>query len=285
MIKLQNDKINITISEHGAEVIEGKKADGSHFIWMGDEASWSDHSPILFPICGKLLDDEFLFEGKKYNLPFHGFAKQSEFEVLEASEETALFSLKYNADTLKMYPFKFDFRVRYTLKDNTVEVIFETINLDDKPLFFSAGAHEGYYLEDGIENYYVEFDEPQTLHSCKITGKHINEYTEPVIENSKHLDFKTDKYWPYDIILRDIKFSAVTLYNSKGEKMIRAEFKGFPNLLFWSCPQPQSRFVCIEPWCGLPDFIGDNKNFEEKRGLIKVDAQKSYSLTHSYTVY
>ena len=282
MVYLKNSQISITIKELGAEVIEGKFKNGKDFIWTGVEG-WSDHAPILFPICGRVLDNKYSYEGKVYDMPFHGFAHCFNFEVLEKSDETALLSLKYNEETLKMYPFKFEFRIRYTLIENKVEVTYETINLDKREILFSAGGHEGFLCDKGVENYYVEFDNPVTLNSCKLNGSFLNGNTEKVVENGKRVNLRCDGYRSYDLIFKDIDFTAVTLYSPEGKKMVRAEFEGFPNLLIWSIPD--GKFVCIEPWCGLPDFIGDKGCFEEKRGLIKVPAGESYTLIHSYTVF
>jgi galactose mutarotase-like enzyme len=62
---------------------------------------WSQHSPILFPIVGKLRYDATLINGKEYAIPKHGFAMNMEF-VKIGEHSYKLFS---NEETLKQFPF------------------------------------------------------------------------------------------------------------------------------------------------------------------------------------
>lgn len=48
---LENSKMKITASTHGAELhsITGKK-DNTEFLWSGNPEYWKYHAPHLFPI-------------------------------------------------------------------------------------------------------------------------------------------------------------------------------------------------------------------------------------------
>lgn len=284
MIILKNDEIVIHIAEKGAEIVAGKYVTGEDFIWIGDEM-WPDHSPTLFPICGTLIDNKCMHSGKEYSMGIHGFAQHSVFCVEECSENSALLSLTYSEETLtKYYPFKFKLFVRYTIEGKTVTVEQKVENLDDKEIFFSFGSHEGYYLPDGVENYHLELDEERTLFSATLEGPYLDGDSEAVIENSKIIPLKSEKYNSYDLIFTDIDFSAITLYHNSGKKIVRAEFKGYPNLLVWS--EKGSRFVCIEPWYGLPDFTSDraDREFTHKKGLIKLGVSNTFTMSNKFVL-
>lgn len=283
MITLKNDEIVIKIAENGAEIVEGKYLSGEDFIWMGDE-NWPDHSPTLFPICGRLIDDKYTHDGKEYSMGLHGFAQYMDFTVEESSDTEVLLSLTYNEETLKYYPFKFKLYVRYAIDGKTVTVEHRTENLDDKDIFFSFGSHEGYYVPDGVENYYVELDDNKTLFSARLDGPYLRGDSQPVIENARKIPLCSDKYHTYDLIFLDIDFSAITLYHNSGKKIVRAEFEGYPHLLVWS--EPQSRFVCIEPWYGLPDFTDDiaDREFTHKKGLIRLEKGKDFAMQNKFTL-
>ena len=113
-ITILNEFLNVTINSLGAEVESVKKL-GKEMLWEGNPDIWAGHSPILFPICGGLKDDKFIFEGIEYNLPKHGFAKSMEWEVETTEKEKAVFLLKSNDETLKAYPFEFELRAIFTL--------------------------------------------------------------------------------------------------------------------------------------------------------------------------
>ena len=80
MITLSNEKITVKINELGAE-IRSILCDGKEIMWGGDPAIWSGTAPIMFPICGGLKEDKYLYKGNEYILTKHGFAKLSVFEL------------------------------------------------------------------------------------------------------------------------------------------------------------------------------------------------------------
>ena len=57
---ISNEKISITVSEHGAELRSIKRlADGREYMWCGDAKYWNRVSPVLFPFVGKLKDQSY----------------------------------------------------------------------------------------------------------------------------------------------------------------------------------------------------------------------------------
>ena len=89
IVTLSNNNLTVKMSPLGAEIIS-ITAFGKERIWQGDEEFWAGHAPILFPFCGGLLDDEYVFNGKKYSgVPKHGFAKRNEFTVVSEEKTQA----------------------------------------------------------------------------------------------------------------------------------------------------------------------------------------------------
>ena len=66
MVTLKSDKLTVQISEKGAEIQSVTSNNGTEFMWCGDENVWAGRAPILFPICGGLKEDKFIYEGKEY---------------------------------------------------------------------------------------------------------------------------------------------------------------------------------------------------------------------------
>ena len=69
-----NKKIELTVDTHGAEAVSLKK-DGKEYIWNGNPEFWNRHAPVLFPFVGKPKDKKYRYEGKKYPMGQHGFAR------------------------------------------------------------------------------------------------------------------------------------------------------------------------------------------------------------------
>ena len=154
-IVLQNDKLKVTVTTKGAEMLSAVK-DGKEQIWEGDPSVWAGRTPILFPICGGLRDDKFIYLGKEYTLEKHGFARHKEFEVESAEKEKVVFLFKSSDETKKGYPFDFEFRVIYTLDGDRLVICYDVKNTTDGDMYFTTGAHEGYACPEGIENYSIE---------------------------------------------------------------------------------------------------------------------------------
>ena len=82
VVHIDNGTIRAVIHHKGAELQSLYNSDtGLEYIWEGDPAFWSGRSPVLFPIVGALINGEYIFNGKKYQLPRHGFARNRIFEV------------------------------------------------------------------------------------------------------------------------------------------------------------------------------------------------------------
>ena len=90
MITISNEFLTATFSELGAE-LKSLKCEGKEYIWHDDPAFWSGSAPVLFPICSGLKDDEFIFEGKTYSIPKHGFANGETFVVDEIKTDRVVF--------------------------------------------------------------------------------------------------------------------------------------------------------------------------------------------------
>ena len=66
---IENDQLRVTVDSLGCEVVsvEGKK-DGCEYLWTGDPQFWSGHAPTMFPICGRLNEGKYFYDGKEYEM-------------------------------------------------------------------------------------------------------------------------------------------------------------------------------------------------------------------------
>ena len=76
--EIKNEYIKAKIKSFGAELNSLQKIDDSlEYIWQGDKEFWARHSPILFPIVGRLKNDSYFYKNQKYNMSQHGFARDN----------------------------------------------------------------------------------------------------------------------------------------------------------------------------------------------------------------
>lgn len=281
MVYLQNEELKVQIKELGAEVQSVITKEGRECTWQGDPTFWKGRGPHLFPICGRLRDNKFLYNGKEYSLGSHGFAKLMEYKAEKLSDTSAVFTLTETEETLKNYPFAFEFKVIYTLKGRTIDVEYVVTNKNDYDMYFSVGGHESYMFDGKIADCCVEFDKNVTLDAYTVVGPIINHETTRVLDNAKVLNFTNDHFEPDALVFKDIDFDGLTIKKQDGTFIARVDFKGFENLLIWT--RPDAPYVCIEPWFGFPDFDDTDYIFETKVGIQKLAPGKTFNAVHSMT--
>ncbi len=286
---LENQYLRVGIESMGAEMQHLiKLEEGLELLWTGDPAIWSGQAPNLFPIVGALPNDTFTHEGKAYTMLRHGFARKTEFELVEEKKDKLVFSLTHSEKTLAQYPFKFKLYIAYKLEENSVSATYHVINTDDKTIYFSVGGHPGFnvplYPNETYTDYYLEFEHRETAARYLIdaTGLQTGE-TERVLTDSRVLPLQHEYFDKDAIILKDLKSHQVTLASKKSPHRLKIDFEGFPLLGIWAKPGP-SPYVCIEPWCGITSKVGDTGELKDKEGINSLSPEGTFERTFTITV-
>lgn len=277
-LTISNERLSVTISAKGAEM-KSIIMDGKERLWEGDGAVWSGQAPILFPICGGLKDDKFIFEGQEYKLPKHGFARGSEFEIESAGKDKAVFLLRSNEERLASYPFEFEFRVTYSLDETKINVQYSALNLSGKDMYFSVGAHEAYSCPEGIEEYSVIFEEPENLDSNILNGNLLEYETVNIGSNVRELPLKYEYFASDALVFLNLKSRKAALLNRNTGEKVEVEYDGFDYFLLWT--KPGAKYICLEPWCGIQDFVDSDGDITNKRGIIRLSPDRICVKTHS----
>ena len=284
MITLENETIKASIHPMGAELHSlYHKGFGLEYIWNGNAEFWPRHSPVLFPIVGGLIDDTFIYEGQKFTLQKHGFARDMIFDVENSSASTATFLLKSNEETLRSYPFEFNFGISYTLHKTELSITYHVENTSDKTMYFSVGTHPAFNvpLIEGTDysDYYLEFEKEEDSVRHTLNGNILNG-TVPYFENQTRLQLEESLFYEDAVIFKDLKSTRISIKTEKSRHGIHFNFAGFPYMGIWAAKD--APFVCIEPWCGIPDSENHNQNIAEKEGIISLSPsakwEKSWSL-------
>ncbi|MDO5310919.1 MAG: aldose 1-epimerase family protein [Clostridia bacterium] len=279
MTTIKNEYLTVMFKSKGAEIASVKNCEGKEYIWCGDPDVWAGQTPVLFPICGGLMNDKFSVNGKEYTLEKHGFARHMEFECEKAEDNEAVFCLRDTEETLKQYPFHFEFRIIYTLSGKSIKVTYETKNLNNETMYFSVGGHEGYACPEGIEEYSICFDKPQTLERVVLNGNYLSDKTERVIADSDTLPLKYDYFESDALVFKNVEFEKAALVKNDGTSRIEVSFPGHKYFLIWT--KPGAKYICLEPWCGIPDGENAGGDISRKEGIISVEAGEINTVYHT----
>ena len=281
MITLKNESLTVAINELGAE-LKSVLCDGTEYLWNGDPAFWSGTAPMMFPICGTLKEDRYTYEGKEYHLNKHGFARNTLFAVESLEADRVVFLHTSDEKTKQCYPFDYELRVRFTLQGRAIEIGYEVTNKSGKTMYFNVGSHEAYATPEGIEAYDVIFPESQTLYTSALQGPLMTDALIPILKDASVLPL-CERYFEMDtLVFKSIKSRSATLRNRKNGRAIRVDFPDADHLLIWH--KQGAPYICLEPWNGLPDFVGTSFALCEKEGITALEKDGVYRNTHTVTL-
>ena len=280
-VSFKNEFLSIEVDSCGAELSSVKSAKQGEYMWHRDKEIWDSNAPVLFPIVGGLREDKYTLNGTEYTLTKHGFARGAEFELEKQAENGATLLLRSTEKTLAQFPYDLEFRVVFLLEEDKLRISYITDNKTDREMFFSVGAHEGYACPNGIEDYYLEFEHAETADRHLVDGNLLDYTAEKVMENTNILELRPNDYERDAIIFQGIKSRAVTLKHKHSDKTIRVDFDGFDYLGIWT--KVGAKFLCIEPWCGIPDYIDSDFDITKKKGILKLAPNSSMEKVHTIT--
>lgn len=278
---IENDRLKVQISDRGAELWSIQTKDGVEYLWQGDEKYWGDRALNLFPYIARMTQGKYTVNGQTYEMTIHGFVNYSVLEAEEQGADRIVFKLTQSAETLKMYPFNFVYRVAYVLAGDRLEVKFSVENTNDQTMYFGIGGHPGFNVpldkELCFEDYYLQFDETQNpvrvgiSPTCFVDG---NDKEYPLSDGGRipmsHSLFDDDA-----IVLTKMS-RAVTLKSDKSARAVRVEYPQMDYVGFWHMPHTDAPYVCIEPWSSLPSRQDVVEDLAAQPGLIHLPAGETY---------
>lgn len=279
--EIKNSFIKAKIKSFGAELNSLQKIDDNfEYIWQANPQYWARHSPVLFPIVGRLKDDSYFYKGKKYTLSQHGFARDKEFKVVVQEDNFIEFSLKNDEKTFEIYPFLFELNISYKLEKTKLIISYIVKNASEDKIYFSIGAHPAFNISNGD---FLEFENITTSKRYFLNDNGLIYKEEELffMENKLILDeeiFKNDA-----LVFNDENIKSIKLKDKNNNKILKVEFKDFPYLGVWS-KQNLAPFVCIEPWFGLADEENSNQNLEDKKGMIRLEKDEVFSCFYSVEI-
>lgn len=269
---IENEFLTASICEMGAELQSLKlKSNGDEYIWQGDPKVWSGHSPLLFPVVGRLKDDSYVYEGKKYTIGKHGFARKTRFNAEKINDGHLRMFLKSGAHK-ESYPFEFLLEIDFELDGRGIKITHRVTNLDKQTMYFSLGAHPGFNCQLGD---YILFPEDGSAWAYKLDDetKLATEWKiEKGVEDHK-LTITKDIFARDALIFEGLRSDSVSLFCG-GRKRVTVNFGSAPCLGIWA--KPGANYVCIEPWYGMDDSPAATGILSGKKQIVKLPAGQCF---------
>jgi galactose mutarotase-like enzyme len=250
-------------------------------IWQGDPTYWGKHAPILFPIVGTLKNNKYQYNKEEYCLPRHGFARVSEFTLLEKDESSVTFFLKHSEETLAVYPFEFELQIRYKIIGSQLSTSYTVHNVGNLQMAFSIGAHPAFALSEPFENYALQFEKTEPLLSNLLENNLLSDRTKIIGNESGIVPLSYALFENDALVFKSLSSRSVTILENNSP-ILKVKFDDFPNLGIWTLND--APFICIEPWFGFSDTAACSGNIIEKEGIQLLESRKIFKAEHAIEV-
>lgn len=277
----------ISVSHKGAE-LQNITANGREYLWQGDPKFWGRRAPILFPIVGKLADDNLRVNGHEYTMKQHGFARDTEFV-----EQDGKYVLTENGRD--DYPYAYELAVKYLVDGNTLTCNWQVTNRGDDTMYFQIGAHPAFLLpeyeaKDAIHGYIQCYDAENNIVSPMVFSTLVNglraHYSQPkTLLNDKGILALTNTTFADDAILIEAhQVAKVALFDKQGKRVLTVSCQQADAFGLWAPNKLGCPFVCIEPWCGIADNAGFKGDISERDCIHSLESGKSFEFRYSITL-
>lgn len=281
---IEKGGISAKINSFGAELCSLKGKDGFEYMWQCE--SWPHHAPVLFPLCGKIKNNEYTYKGKSYSLRGHGFAPRTEFLLLEKQESKVSFVLTDSEATLAAYPFRFELIAEYAITEEGLVASYTVKNKGEDTLPYMFGWHPAFNLwgEGAIGSFSLEFGDAEDvkMHPLALErGPFVTgEIIDFPLESGKYYLNETEIYSNDTLILTGSGNKVTMAADGENRALTLTYTENLPYFCVWKEETSEARFLCLEPWSNSPcDGIAD-ENFETRvMERLGVGEEKTYAYT------
>ena len=267
---LKNSKMQIIVSSFGAEIKSVKDNNGFEYMWQGDAKYWEDTAPVLFPICGRLLDSKYTYNGSEYAMSGHGFACKSEFEVVEINDERIVLSLCSSDETKLSYPFDFELIAIYSVDGDTFNATFTVKNKNSSVMPYMFGWHPGFNLENTkdslISDFLLDYGSVTSVKWYPLENGWVRATPEIYNLDSPKVPLNEELIYKYDTLIYEGTDNKVRLFSEVEKHSVDMSWSdNLPYLCIWKEPVAAARFICLEPWSSIPSDGSKPECFDDRK--------------------
>ena len=279
LIELRANDLAASISPVGAELVSLSHNRVGEFIWQAQSDAWRRSAPVLFPVVSHYPRGLVMLGDRAMDLPPHGFAPGSAFEVLEVTGHSCRLLLASSPDTLAIFPYAFELSVDFALDAEGLTQVLRVRNPDvQAELPYMLGAHPGF-------NWPLPSAGPREVHRLHFGAPEAGQ-TQPLgaaaaaaysfdgrVAVPSDIDFSTAHGLP-DLASRSVSFGTEATD-------ITLDFDGFDQFAVWS--RGVAPFLCLEPWSDMPIVTSKPRQFAKLLGISRLPPGASRTYTLRFT--
>jgi len=287
LVAISNGPLTARINPLGAELWSLTDEAGREYMTDADPAFWSGHAPLLFPIVGALSGGRYRLGEAVYELPKHGFARHSHFELIERGGDKARFRLVDSPKTRAVYPFAFALEAEFALEGQCLTTTVTIAKRGNASMPFSFGFHPAFAWplpgggDKAAHRIAFEREEPAPVRRIEPASGTLRTDSEPTPVQGRVLA-PDAALFERDALIWDRLASRSLVFSGENGAALRLDFPDCPHLGIWQ--KPRAPFVAIEPWQGFNDPEGFEGDFRDKPGVVVLPTGESRQFRLGVTV-
>ena len=238
------------VPERGG-LISGWRCNGHEVVYLDlqrfldPDQSVRGGFPVLFPMTGGLPNNELPLPQGIFKLAQHGFARQVPWELAALPDGRGVqLILSETAETLQVYPFRFQLTMDVRLAPGALEITATVENRDQAVMPFSFGLHPYFNLS--------------SLETARFEGLPAQCLNHLTMEKAATADQMEQLATGIDLLVEPT--GSVRLVDDTAGTILELELTTPLDLVvLWT--EPPRAMVCMEPWSAPRQALlsGDRK--------------------------
>jgi len=271
----------------GAELCSLRDDAGRELMTDADPRWWTGHAPLLFPFVGRSRGDVYRLDGRDYPMTQHGFARHSDFALVEQDDAAALFRLDAASATRAVYPFDFRLDMHFVLEGAALRMTATVLNRGDAAMPFSFGYHPAFAWPlpygGAQEDHRIIFEQPEPAPIRRVGEEPGLIAPDPIPSPVEGATLApTHAMFEGDALIWDDLQSRSLIWGVPGRPSLRIDFPDTPWLGLWQ--KPGAHYLCVEPWAGMADLEGFDGTVWDKQGIMTLSPGASRSFRMDVTL-
>ncbi len=232
-------------------------------------------SSILFPFANRIKDGKYSFKGTDFqfecnegnlNNALHGLLHHKTFELVDEviAEDSVSIVLSYVEKELATgFPYLYTINLKYIITNNSIDLVFEVVNNDNKSFPFTLGWHP-YFLSGDLSKSSLIFESSKTVEfDDRMITKNVVEGEVVMPFEIKNQELDNCYALESGKIIFDTPNYKMTINSSAKENF------------FQMYTPPVDNTIALEPVTGISD------SFNNQMGLQELKAGEQHEVTWS----
>lgn len=269
-MKLDNGILHLELTNEGGEM-SSLTYKGYDVLYKGDGPYWKGKNPTLFPMISSPNAKQYTYDGVTYPCRNHGLIRYATLETTVETDEQITMTLKSSEETLKEYPFEFEYNITYKLDNYRVLISYDITNKSNKVMPFTFGLHPGFVVRD--------FNKMKLIFPDDNTASLFNQKdrTDKEVNVNPYLNFIDDLKQLDTVIFKNLNSKYVTL--AQPEYDVNVDMSNFKYLALWTA-DVNSNYMCIEPWLSINNIKPSDNPFDPNFELEYLKPNETYNIDY-----